>query len=131
MSVFSSSVRAAAFVAAAVLAGLFDPTAAAAQGTARANALPSSAAAQPSFDPALADRGKRIYTSNCARCHGLNMVSTGAGFFDLRTFPADDKPRFLNSVKHGKRAMPAWGERLQDDEIESLWAYVNFYKPKK
>jgi len=53
------------------------------------------------------------------------MVSTGGGFFDLRTFPVDQKPRFVSSVTNGKRAMPAWGGVLKAEEIESLWAYVS------
>jgi mono/diheme cytochrome c family protein len=76
------------------------------------------------FDPADVDRGKRLYTSYCARCHGLNMVSSGAGFFDLRQFPADDKKRFVGSVANGIRAMPAWSSQLKPEEIDLLWAYV-------
>ena len=53
------------------------------------------------------------------------MVSSGAGFFDLRTFPSDQKARFVSSVTNGKRALPAWGSILKPDEIESLWAYVS------
>lgn len=81
--------------------------------TAVANAAPADAVAQ----------GRRIYTSNCARCHGLNMVTTGAAF-DLRTFPGDQKDRFVRSVTQGVRAMPAWGDRFKADEIDALWAYV-------
>jgi mono/diheme cytochrome c family protein len=77
-----------------------------------------------SFDPANIDKGKRLYTSYCARCHGLNMVSTGAGFFDLRQFPADDKKRFFKSVNEGVRAMPAWSSQLKPEELEQLWAYT-------
>jgi cytochrome c55X len=72
----------------------------------------------------LAARGRQIYTSKCSHCHGINMASTGSGFFDLRTFPADDKPRFVSSVTNGKRAMPAWGAILKPEDIEFLWAYV-------
>lgn len=75
-------------------------------------------------DPAAISAGKRLYTSYCARCHGLNMVTTNAGVFDLRTFPKDDKPRFVESVTKGKRAMPAWGATLKDADIDLLWTYV-------
>ena len=74
-------------------------------------------------------QGKSLYRSYCTRCHGLNMVSVGSAFFDLRTFPHDDKPRFVNSVTNGKRAMPAWGGTLSPVEIDHLWAYVSSYKP--
>lgn len=72
--------------------------------------------------------GKKLFGSYCARCHGLNMVSVSSAFFDLRTFPHDDKPRFVNSVTNGKRAMPAWGGKLEVTEIENLWAYISSYK---
>ncbi len=82
------------------------------------------------FDPALAEKGRKVYYVNCTKCHGLNMVTGGGGFFDLRTFPADEKPRFLESVNNGKRAMPAWKESLKADEVEALWAYVMSGKKK-
>ena len=81
---------------------------------------PASAAA----DPALAQKGRGLYKDFCQKCHGLNMVSPGGAFFDLRTFPPNDKARFIASVMNGKRAMPAWGEVLKGDDLETLWAYV-------
>lgn len=80
-------------------------------------------------DEASIGKGKNLYRSYCTRCHGLNMVSVGSAFFDLRTFPHDDKPRFVSSVTNGKRAMPAWGGTLSPAEIDLLWAYVSSYKP--
>lgn len=80
---------------------------------------PVCAAAEPS-----AGQGKQLYTSFCARCHGVNMVNTGVSF-DLRTFPQHDKERFLRSVSKGLRAMPAWEGRLDTEELESLWLYVS------
>jgi mono/diheme cytochrome c family protein len=71
----------------------------------------------------LADEGRRRYTLTCARCHGLNLVSLGNGF-DLRTFPADDKTRFVRSVTQGLRAMPALGGALTAADVDALWAYL-------
>ena len=85
---------------------------------------PSTSPAASPPDPQLVEKGRRTYRDFCQKCHGLNMVSTGGGFFDLRTFPPDQKPRFVNSVANGKRAMPAWGGVLKEEEIDSLWAYV-------
>lgn len=68
--------------------------------------------------------GRRLYVSYCTRCHGVNLVSPGGAFFDLRTFPRDDKERFLRSVKEGKRAMPAWAGIVKPHEMEALWAYI-------
>ena len=80
-------------------------------------------AASASDAAALADQGRRVYMSLCARCHGLNLVSNGIGF-DLRQFPQDNPERFRNSVSKGLRAMPAWEGVLKPGELEALWAYI-------
>jgi cytochrome c55X len=90
-------------------------------------ASPFTQAQTPTSEPhtqATVDAGKKLYTSYCARCHGLNMVNTGASF-DLRTFPKDARPRFEASVKQGLRAMPAWGSSLSGDELAAIWSYVS------
>jgi mono/diheme cytochrome c family protein len=74
-------------------------------------------------DQAAVERGRKSYTSYCARCHGLNLVTTGAAF-DLRTFPARDKERFIRSVNKGLRAMPAWETIAKPGEIEAIWDYI-------
>lgn len=86
-------------------------------------ALVAGAASAQSTDDAV-DAGRRAYTSFCARCHGINLVVTGSAFFDLRTFPKDDKERFLRSVTEGKRAMPAWKDIVKPEQIEAIWAYI-------
>jgi mono/diheme cytochrome c family protein len=75
-------------------------------------------------EPELAVQGKSQYRQFCSNCHGVNMVNPGTSSFDLRKFPPDDKTRFVNSVVHGKNAMPAWGDILKPEEIEAIWAYV-------
>jgi mono/diheme cytochrome c family protein len=81
-------------------------------------------AAAPVVDMARMDQGRQTYKSYCVRCHGIDMVSPGGAFFDLRTFPLNDKSRFFDSVTHGKRAMPAWGGVFKPDDIEAIWSYV-------
>lgn len=81
-------------------------------------AFPSAHAVSPSA------QGKQLYTSYCARCHGVGMVNTGASF-DLRSFPKDQRERFERSVMQGLRAMPAWGTTLTPDELDALWLYVS------
>jgi cytochrome c55X len=87
-------------------------------------ALMSPAAAQPADPPPSAEKGRQLYGSYCARCHGLNMVNSGAVSFDLRTMPPDQQDRFEHSVKEGLRAMPAWGAILKPGDVQSLWLYV-------
>ena len=79
--------------------------------------------AQESFAPETIKQGATIYSQNCGPCHGPRMADP-QGAFDLRTFPADQKSRFLNSVTNGKNSMPPWGGLFSAAEIESLWAYV-------
>jgi cytochrome c55X len=71
-----------------------------------------------------AEAGRKVYTSFCTRCHGINLVVTGSAYFDLRTFPAADKERFVRSVSKGLRAMPAWEGTVKPEQIEALWLYV-------
>jgi mono/diheme cytochrome c family protein len=72
-----------------------------------------------------AEQGRGTYHELCATCHGPDMVNAGALSFDLRKFPKDDFERFKNSVLNGKgRAMPAWADKLTDEDVANLWAYV-------
>ena len=44
---------------------------------------------------------------------------------DLRKFPKNDFDRFRNVVLDGKgQAMPAWRDKISDDDLNLLWAYV-------
>jgi mono/diheme cytochrome c family protein len=79
----------------------------------------------PAAEPGpTAEAGHKIYTSFCVRCHGVNLAVSSPAFFDLRTFPKDEKERFVHSVSMGKRAMPAWGSIVKPVEIDALWKYI-------
>lgn len=80
--------------------------------------------AQEALVPATPEAGRKAYTSYCVRCHGINLAVGSSAFYDLRTFPRDDKARFLESVTQGKRAMPAWGGILKPGELEAIWVYI-------
>ena len=81
------------------------------------------AAAQEQFAPEQIKRGAKMYSQTCAPCHGPRMADP-EGAFDLRTFPPDQKNRFLTSVTKGKNSMPPWGGLFSPEEIEALWSYV-------
>ncbi|HEX9462664.1 MAG TPA: cytochrome c [Alphaproteobacteria bacterium] len=71
------------------------------------------------------DQGRDIYAETCAACHGRDMVNPGGVVFDLRRFPPDQFERFRTSVLNGKgQAMPPWREKLSDEDVADLWAYV-------
>jgi cytochrome c55X len=85
----------------------------------------AAAAAQAQDDKeTLAEAGRRAYTSYCVRCHGINLAVSSSAYFDLRTFPQDDKARFVESVLRGKRQMPAWEGIVKPEQVEAIWAYV-------
>jgi cytochrome c55X len=72
-----------------------------------------------------ADLGREVYDDFCATCHGRDMVNPGGVTFDLRKFPKDDFERFRNAVVNGKPpAMPPWRDKVSDDDVKLLWAYV-------
>jgi len=73
----------------------------------------------------LIEQGRDLYADTCAACHGRDMVNAGGIAFDLRKFPKDDFARFRNSVLNGKNeAMPAWRDKIDDNDLAALWAYV-------
>ena len=67
-------------------------------------------AAENEFPPEQVRKGAAMYEQNCSPCHGNQMKDPDAAF-DLRKFPPDQKPRFVNSVTKGKNAMPPWGKK--------------------
>jgi mono/diheme cytochrome c family protein len=72
---------------------------------------------------AEADAGKQVYDTNCATCHGQNLVNPG-DTFDLKKLGANERTRFNESVTDGKGQMPAWGGILTDEQFDQLWAYI-------
>jgi mono/diheme cytochrome c family protein len=71
-----------------------------------------------------ADKGRALYGQICSHCHGPEMVNPGTVSFDLRKFPHDDEPRFLNAVTNGRNSMPPLGAVLSREEMEDIFAYV-------
>ena len=82
-----------------------------------------------SFAPEQINKGAAIFAQHCSACHGARMADSQAAF-DLRRFPRDQKNRFVNAVTRGKDNMPPWGDLLQPEDIEALWAYVMAGEPR-
>ena len=87
------------------------------------------AAQAQSFPPQQIAAGSDIFARNCSPCHGPRMQDPESAF-DLRKFPPGEHDRFVRSVTNGKNQMPAWGDMLKSDDIESLWAYVTMGEKK-
>ena len=75
-------------------------------------------------DDEAATRGERLYNKYCANCHGDDLQNNSGIAFDLRRLKADEHARFVNSVLHGKNAMPSWAGVLAPPQLEDLWAYI-------
>jgi mono/diheme cytochrome c family protein len=74
-------------------------------------------------DAAKIEAGEDVFSTNCAICHGEQLVSTGQTF-DLRRLKDNERARFENSVRNGKNQMPPWKGKLTDEEIDQLWHYI-------
>jgi cytochrome c55X len=87
------------------------------------SSTPIARAADPT--EAEIDQGREIYADFCAACHGRDMINPGGVTVDLRKFPKGDFERFRNAVLNGKPpAMPPWRDKVGDDDVKLLWAYV-------
>src|ERR1700726_3747560 len=71
-------------------------------------------------DTAKIEAGENVFNTNCAICHGDQLVSTGQTF-DLRRLKDNERARFENSVRNGRNQMPPWKGKLTDEEIDQLW----------
>jgi len=80
--------------------------------------------------------GAAIFKNNCTMCHGAD----GKGFSALKTpdftdpkWQASMKDRQLREViKNGKKgtAMAAFGDKLNEEEITAVMAYIRSLKKK-
>ncbi|MEZ5340652.1 MAG: cytochrome c [Acidimicrobiales bacterium] len=86
-------------------------------------------AASPEL-PAGADAelvaGQNLYGRNCASCHGgdgsgaLGPKFSGGHLVEKYPDPADQ----LAVIEEGRSAMPAFGERLTDEELAAIVRYT-------
>lgn len=84
--------------------------------------------------PALADidNGAKIFTNNCSSCHlgGGNILianktlSKEALSQYLDNYNTDSIEAIIHQVKNGKGAMPAFKNKLSEQEILEVTAYV-------
>ncbi len=69
-----------------------------------------------------------LFTGNCAGCHinGGNIVRRGKNLKEkaLKKFGMDSTDAIAQLVKNGKNAMPAYKDRLTEQQIIDVSAYV-------
>ena len=72
--------------------------------------------------------GAEIFSANCAGCHakGGNIVRRGKNLKQraLHRYGVDSIAAVSSLVANGKNAMPAYKDRLSNQEIEAVAAYV-------
>jgi mono/diheme cytochrome c family protein len=85
-------------------------------------------------------QGKDIFTKNCITCHGSSGKGDGPGATALQPKPADftdpEHSSFYSNqgriylIKKGMKgtAMAAWENILSEEEILSVYVYVNSLK---
>lgn len=84
--------------------------------------------ATPAF---AADSGADIYKARCAMCHSDDGTASSpagklfkaAAFSDPAIVKIPDADR-MAIVKKGKDKMPAFGDKLKDDQINAVLAYI-------
>ncbi len=96
--------------------------------------LAAAAAAEPAYDPVLAELGEPTFQRYCTACHGTGGRGDGPAAKTLHpppadltriaarrggSFPSAEIARFIDGrfdvPAHGTRQMPVWGERFGSD----------------
>nr|YP_009392801.1 cytochrome c553 [Caloglossa intermedia]ARW61363.1 cytochrome c553 [Caloglossa intermedia] len=84
-----------------------------------------------SVKPSLAqdiEAGQQIFSQNCTACHagGNNVISPEKTLKKemLEQYEMNSVQAITNQVTNGKNAMPAFGGRLSDDDINNVANYV-------
>ncbi len=95
------------------------------------------ASAIPTFRAADQPDGAAVFKQRCSMCHGAD----GKGFPALKT-PDFTDPKWQESIqdselvetiKNGKKGtpMPAFGDKLSEDEIKAVVAHIRSLNSKK
>ena len=80
-----------------------------------------------------AAKGKIVYDTNCLPCHGERGKGDGPVGAALRPPPtplispktrARSDSDLLTIIREGRAAMPAWKNRLTDEDIQNVLAYI-------
>nr|YP_010904193.1 cytochrome c553 [Catenella fusiformis]WCH57444.1 cytochrome c553 [Catenella fusiformis] len=74
------------------------------------------------------DAGEEIFTANCSACHlgGNNLIMPEKTLQNdvLEKNEMNSVTAITTQVKNGKNAMPAFGGRLADEDIDNVANYV-------
>ena len=77
--------------------------------------------------------GSELYSANCTRCHGPDGQGTQrAPALNVRSFLTDTSDAAMQQIITlgvTGTAMPAWGDRLGDAEIQAIVGYLRSWEP--
>lgn len=82
--------------------------------------------------PAKAKETKRLFKQRCVKCHGSDgtgnttygQIVGATNLTDPEWQERVDDKRLVTSIKHGRGQMPAFGEKLTEEQITLLASYV-------
>jgi cytochrome c6 len=86
--------------------------------------------ALPAFAAGDVAAGEQVFNANCAACHagGQNVIMPDKTLEKeaLESYLAGgrNEKAIMTQVTNGKNAMPAFGGRLGEDEIQNVASYV-------
>jgi mono/diheme cytochrome c family protein len=83
---------------------------------------PAAAGAAPAATPA-AD-GKAVFTDTCGSCHTLSAAGTSGTVGPNLDDVSLDASAIEDIVRGGRGGMPAFGDKLSDDEVSAVAAFV-------
>src|SRR5215510_2467125 len=98
----------------------------AAAGLAVADSPSRSSVAESSAKAGEAGSGKRLFSFNCAHCHGVD--ARGDEGPDLHNLHKSDE-RIAAIIRNGiKGEMPAFGKKLKDEDVQALIGFIRTLK---
>ncbi|MBB3995267.1 cytochrome c oxidase cbb3-type subunit 3 [Sulfitobacter undariae] len=82
------------------------------------------------FDELVALKGKTVFADNCSSCHGANAEGDreiGApDLGDAIWLYGGDRASLEHTVRYARfGVMPAWGQRLSDEDVRAVSIYVH------
>jgi cbb3-type cytochrome c oxidase subunit III len=103
---------------------------------AAAAASGESAAADSRRGKSQVQKGRAVYTANCARCHGgdgmshtsMGEMTQAPDLTDATWQSRRSAARMISSVTNGRGEMPAFKRKLSPQDIAAAVAYVRTLK---
>jgi mono/diheme cytochrome c family protein len=83
--------------------------------------------------PAAAGDTAKVFTEKCAMCHGEDGKGKAKGVPDFTSAEWQKKEQdstFATVIKTGKKPMPGFGDKLNDEQVNALVAYVRAFAKK-